>query len=57
MTKPEDKLKELKEKLTKKKLDIVEILAEKDEYFEPNTLIKLVWELRGIVKTLRWLDE
>jgi len=51
------KVKELIEKLTKHKLDIVEALAEKDEIFEPNVLLRMVWELRSIVKTLKWLKE
>lgn len=57
MTTPSEKIKDMKEKLNKEKLDIVEVLAEKDEIFEPNTLIKLVWQLRGIVNTLKYLDD
>lgn len=52
-----DKIKEMIEQLTKKKLDIVKMLTENDSVYEPNTLIRYIWELRGIVKTLRWLQE
>ena len=57
MVSPSEKIKEMKEKLREEKLDIVEILAEKGDVYEPNTLVKLVWQLRGIVNTLKYLDE
>ena len=53
----EDKIKDLKERLNKRKLDIVQVIAEDDSIYVPDALIRLVWELRAIVKELRWLDE
>ena len=52
-----DKLKEIKERLKNRKLDIVQMLAEDDSIYNPDVLIRLVWELRAIVKELKWLDE
>ena len=57
MQNPEDKIKELRENLDKKKLDIVQTLAEDDSVYVPEVILRLTWELRSIVKTLRWLDE
>ena len=52
-----DKLNEIKERLKNRKLDIVQMLAEDDSIYNPDVLIRLVWELRAIVKELKWLDE
>lgn len=52
-----EKLKDIKERLTKRKLDIIQTLAEDNSIYVPDVLIRLIWELRAIVKQLRWLDE
>ncbi len=52
-----EKIKTLKEKLTKRKLDIVQTLAEDKNVHHPQVIVSMVWELRAIVETLGWLDE
>jgi hypothetical protein len=52
-----DKIKELSDKVRNRKLDIIQALAEDRRIFEPNTLLNLIWELRGLVDMERWIDE
>jgi hypothetical protein len=52
-----EKIKELKDNLTKKKLDIIQTLAENDSIYHPEIILRLVWELRSIIKTLNWIEQ
>ena len=57
MTSPSEKLKEMKENLNRRKLDIIQTFAEQEEVNHPQILVGMVWELRSIVKTLKWLND
>ena len=55
--KDSEQIKYLKRKLKERKLDIIQTLAENEEINHPQILIGVVWELRSIVKTLKWLND
>ena len=55
--KDKEKLKEMKENLTKRKLDIIEALAEDKKINHPQILVGMVYELRSIVDTLNYLND
>jgi len=53
----EDKLKEMQRKLKEKEGEIIHTLAEDERIYHPEVLLRLVWELRSIRKTLDWLKD
>ena len=57
MTTPSEKLKEMKDNLNNRKLDLIQALAENENINHPQILVGMVWELRSIVKTLKWLND
>ena len=52
-----EKLKEMKENLNKRKLDIIEALAEEKNINHPQIIVGMVYELRSIVDTLNYLND